>query len=191
MDGGYPEIFSYLQLTVLATLILLVFVRVRQAIYAALAAVFLLALCEDALELHERVGLYLAGLGLPALPFLGARHVGEILHWLMVGSLAFGALAYGFAASAAEDRKIGAVFALLFLLLGFFAGFVDAVHVVLSKSFFASGALFELLEDGFEMLTITLALSAGVLLFRHLDALRRPAPPDDRGQVFSQRRPLR
>ena len=187
-EGGYPEIFNYLQLAVLAWLMLHVFVRTRQAIYASLGAVFLLALGEDALQLHERVGGYAASIDLPTPSFLGADHFGEVLHWLIVGALSVAALVYGFVASSAEDRKIGAIFVLLSFMLGFFAAVVDAAHVVLLGKFFASDFVLGIAEDGGEMLMIAFALSAAVLLYRHLDDLRRP-PWRVRDHDFSFSRP--
>ena len=188
-EGGYPEMFNYLQLAVLAWLMLHVFVRTRQAIYASLGAVSLLALGEDALQLHERVGLYAASIDLPAPSSLGAHHFGEFLQWLVVGALSAGALVYGLVASSAEDRKIGAIFVLLIFMLGFLAAVVDAAHIVLRGKFFASDLVFGISEDGGEMLVIALALSAAVLLDRHLDGLRRPPCGVVGGQEFSLSRP--
>jgi hypothetical protein len=173
-EGGYPEIFNYLQLAVLAWLMLHVFVRTRQAIYAALGVLFLLALGEDALQLHERVGRYAASIDLPAPPSLGAMHFGELLHWLGIGTLSVVALVYGLVASSAEDRKVGAVFVSLIFMLGFFAAVLDATNIVLRDRFFGAGFVLGIAEDGGEMLTIALAVGAAVLLYRHLDQLRQP-----------------
>jgi hypothetical protein len=181
-DHGYPEILSYLQLTVLGWLMLHVYVRTGHVIYASLGIIFLLALAEDALQLHERVGGFAASIDLPAPASLGADHFGEVLHWLVVVAMSASALVYGFIASSAEDRKIGAIFVLLICILGFFAAFLDAVHIILGGKFFASHFILNVAEDGGEMLTIALALSMALLLFRHLDDLRRPPRWSARGQ---------
>ena len=173
-DRGYPETFNYLQLAVLGWLMLYVFVQTRHAIYVSLGIIFLFALGEDALELHERVGDYAASLDLPAPSALDAYHFGQVLYWLAVAAATVPVLIYGLLSGGAEDRKIGAIFVLLIFILGFFAGFVDAVHVVLRGKFFASGFILGVVEDGGEMLTIALAVSVALLLYRHLDDLRRP-----------------
>ena len=105
---------------------------------------------------------------------MGAYHFGQVLHWLVVGAACVALLVYGLSSSGTEDRKIGAIFVLLIFMLGFLAGFFDAVHVVLRGKFFASGLILGVLEDGGEMLTIAFAVSAALLLYRHLDDLRRP-----------------
>jgi hypothetical protein len=175
-DHGYPELFNYMQLAVAAWLLFQVFVRTRQAIYVSLSMIFLLALGEDALRLHEQVGTYALIIDLPAPSFLGAQHFGELLEWFVVGALSVGALVYGFSVSAAEDRKIGIIFVIILVILGFLAALVDALQIVLSERIFGLDFLLELIEDGGEMLMIALALSVTLLLARHPDDLRRPSP---------------
>ena len=85
------------------------------------------------------------------------------------------ALIYGLVASSAEDRKIGAIFVGLVVMLGSFAAVVDAAHVVLLGAFFGADFLLGVIEEGGEMLVAALALSSALLLFRHLEELRRPA----------------
>jgi hypothetical protein len=190
-DRGYPEIVSYLQLAVLGWLMLHVFVRTQNVIYATLGIIFLFALADDALQLHERVGKFAESVDLPAPAAFGATHFGEVLHWSVVGAMSVAVLVYGFVASSAEDRKIGAIFVLLIFMLGFFAAFLDAVHIILGGRFFASNFIMDVAEDGGEMLTIALALSMGLLLYRHLDDLRRPPRRSVRGRPpsSSQSRP--
>ena len=84
-------------------------------------------------------------------------------------------LILGFIVSSGEDRKIGALFLVFIATLGFFAAFVDLVHVVVGGTFFASNMILGVIEEGGEMLTSALALAASLLLCRHLDGLRRSA----------------
>jgi hypothetical protein len=172
-DLGYPEMLCYFQLAVLGGLMLHVFVQTRHVIYASLGIIFLFALGDDALQLHERVGLYAASIDLPAPSPFNAYHFGQVLHWLVIGAACVALLVYGLLSSGAEDRKIGAIFVLLIFMLGFFSGFMDAVYVVLRGKFFASHFILGVVEEGGEMLTIGIAVSAALLLHRHLDDLRR------------------
>lgn len=92
------------------------------------------------------------------------------------------ALICGLAASSAEDRKNGAVFFLLVVMLGLFAAVVDAANFVLRGVFLGADFIMGIIEDGGEMLMVALALSAALLLFRHLEELRRPARRGARSQ---------
>lgn len=173
-EGGYPEMLNYLQLAVLAGLLLQIFVRTRQPVYASLGAVFLLALADDALRLHERMGSYVPSMGISGPAGLGAQQFGELLYFAAVGLAMIAVLAHGFAASAAEDRKLGGIFVVWIGMLGFCAVLVDVMYAVLGE---LTGArfIFAIAEDGGEMLAAALALSTAVLLFRHLDDLRLPS----------------
>jgi hypothetical protein len=173
-EGGYPEMFNYFQLAVLVGLLLRIFVRTRQPVYASLGVIFLLALADDALQLHERMGSYASSMGISAPADLGAQQFGELLYFAVVGLAMAAVLAYGFVTSDAEDRKLGGIFAAWMCLLGFCAVLVDVVYVILSE-LTGAGFIFAIAEDGGEMLAAGLALSTAVLLFRHLDNLRRPS----------------
>lgn len=174
-EGGYPEMFNYLQIGALVWLMLHIFLRVRQPIYASLGIIFVIALADDALELHEQIGGYAESIGLPAPSFLGAQHFGELLHWLAMGALFIAVLVYGFVRSGGEDRKIGGVFVFWIFVLGFSAAVLDAAHEIFHRSFPGADLILGVAEDGGEMLTVALALSTALLLFRQLDDLRWPA----------------
>jgi hypothetical protein len=171
-EGGYPEMLNYLQLAALVGLLLHIFVRTRQPIYASLGLVFLLALADDALRLHERAGNYASSMGISALAGLGAQQFGELLYFALVGLAMVAVLVVGIVNSAAEDRKIGGIFAVWIGMLGFCAVVVDVLYVFLSE-WTGAGFIFAIAEDGGEMLAAALALSTAVLLVRHLDDLRR------------------
>lgn len=85
------------------------------------------------------------------------------------------ALIYGLVASSTEDRKIGAIFLVLVVMLGSFVAVVDAARVVLREAFFGADFILGMVEDGGEMLMVALTLSAALLLFRHLADLHRPS----------------
>jgi hypothetical protein len=150
-EGGYPEMFNYLQLAVLVGLLLHIFVRTRQPIYASLGLVFLLALADDSLRLHERMGSFASSMGISAPAGLGAQQFGELLYFAVVGLAMIAVLAYGFVTSDAEDRKLGGIFAAWIGMLGFCAVLVDVLYVILSE-WTGAGFIFAIAEDGGEML---------------------------------------
>jgi hypothetical protein len=174
-EGGYPEMFNYLQLAVLIWLLLDIFVRTRQRIYAALGVVFLFALAEDTLEIHERMGNYARIIDIPAPAALGAHHFGELFYFAVIGSTFIAVLICGLLSSDAEDRKLGGLFAVFIGMLGFCAAVLDAVNIILSGTFPGARLIFDIAEDGGEMLAVGMALSAALLLSRHLENLRRPS----------------
>jgi hypothetical protein len=137
-------------------------------------AIFLLALADDTLKLHERMGSYAHSMGISAPAGLGAHDVDELLDFAVVGLGIIAVLVYGLVTSDAEDRKLGGIFAAWIAMLGFCAALVDVIYVLLSANLRRGGFIFAIAEDGGEMLAAGLALSTAVLLFRHLDHLRRP-----------------
>lgn len=178
VDGSYPEICNYVQLLLIAFLIFVILIETRQAIYASLTIIFLLALGEDALRIHESVSQYADGLELWSPASLSIYHFSQFFHWCVVGMIVAGLLVYGFVRSDTEDRKIGALFILVVFILGAFSVLVDSVQAVVTD-LFADARLMRgpigIVEDGGEMLTIALALGLALLLARHRVTLRRPA----------------
>jgi hypothetical protein len=180
-EAGYAELFNYLKLFVAACLVGWIFLVTRQAVYAALCAVFLVALGEDVVQLHERVGGLAkdAGLTPRRAPEAGAA-LAEMVHWSVIGLVLAAVLWASLAASRVQDRRIGLVLLVPLVALGFFAALVDAVHALLAPGAFPGlGTLLTLVEDGGELLSVAVALAGALLLHRHLDRLRglSPAPP--------------
>jgi hypothetical protein len=177
-EAGYAELFNYLQLAATACLIGGTFLRTRQAVYAALSAVFLVALGDDAAQLHERAGRLLArDAGLALLHGPGGDDLAQAAYWSAVGLVLAAVLLAGLAASRGEDRRIGLVLSAPVAALGLFAGFVDALHPLLaSRAFPGSDMLLTLVEDGGELLSAAVALAAALLLHRHPDRLRGLSP---------------
>jgi hypothetical protein len=167
-DGTLAEWFNYLQTIMCVTLLLGVYRATRQPVYAAWAMVFSIVVADDSLMLHERASHYFVGaLGIPALPGLRPHESGELLAWAMIGIVLVGILWWGFARSGRSARIAGAVLALAFAALIFFAIGLDILHVAFAQTGTALYALFAVLEDGGEMLSIGLACALALLLYRH------------------------
>jgi hypothetical protein len=80
---------------------------------------------------------------------LVGQQFGQLLYFAAVGVAMTAVLAYGFATSDPEDRKLGGIFAVWIGMLGFCAGLVDVIYVVLSE-LTGAGFIFAIAEDGGE-----------------------------------------
>jgi hypothetical protein len=167
-DGSIPELFNYLQTTICVGLLLGVFRATRQPVYGAWALIFLFVVLDDSLKIHEKVASdIIATFVLPALPGLRPKDSAEMLVWAMSGSVLLGILWWGFAWSQRGARTAGAVLALNFSVLVFFAIGIDMIHVAFSNTSAVAFVLLPILEDGGEMLSIGLACALALLLYRH------------------------
>lgn len=167
MEWGYAEIFNYLQTLALVGLLAAIAMRIRQSLYLCWAAVFVLIAVDDALAIHQQFGSLLAAV-VPLAPGLGLRpaDLGEVAAWAGGAAGLILLLAFGFRRATPEHREIGWYFAWLFGLLLFFGFGVDMLHSLLNGTFFASSLVFELIEDGGEMVSISLACALAFAVWR-------------------------
>jgi hypothetical protein len=174
-NTGLAQLFSSSQTMLLIGLLLWLGAHTRTALYPALAAVFLFVLLDDALALNQLLGAPLVrALALVDRPRLEAQSVAEMMVYGAVALPLLGLLAAGFQRAPAEHRRAGARFVVLLALLAFFATVMDLVHLAFIKSFFGSRLLLEVIEEGGEMVTLSLALLLALSLCRQLPG--RPAP---------------
>lgn len=186
IDRALPEIISFMQALLAAALLFALSVRSRRPLLAWLALVFAAVASDDILSYHEVAGEALvAALDLPALPGLRKIDSGELLAWALLGIPLAALLAHGFATSEAKARSLAYLFLATLLLLAVFAVGVDMVHIALTSDavglpaaladvlgitpdLATKGMHFVLMtvEDGCEMLAITLAATLALLAWR-------------------------
>lgn len=166
-DGGLPEIFGYVQIAATVLLLMAMARRTGRAMYAALGGVFLVILADDALMIHENLGDVIAtGLHLPWLAGLRPQDFGELATdgglFLVLGAL----FVYGIRRSDRDDIDVALLFAAIVGVIAFFGIVVDMllveVYYGLSRRF---GRLLIVLEDGGELIGMTLALIVAVTLY--------------------------
>ncbi len=155
-DGGYPEFFQYLKFLIICTVLFLTMVRTKNYSFIFWILLFFLLFLDDAFSFHEGMGEVFAGMfDLPSFAGLRPVDIGELLYYISVGGAlgAVGLLCYHYGNVFFKNASID--LGLLFGILLFFAVFMDVAHGMLAFHKFL-GYLFVLLEDGGEMVALSL-----------------------------------
>ncbi|MAT95945.1 MAG: hypothetical protein CL608_02160 [Anaerolineaceae bacterium] len=159
VDGGYGEWFQYLKYTVLIVLMAGLFRRQRGPLYLFWTALFAYFLLDDALRLHEQVGLWLAETAdLPALLTLRPRDLGEMSFSGVSGLFFLTALVLAYQHSDLAARRFTQKLLLALAALIFFGIGVDMVQVMTEELVEPYQFLRELLivlEEGGEMMAVS------------------------------------
>jgi hypothetical protein len=164
-DRGYAEIFDYLKFACVAAVLARLWQQHRQPIYLALALVFLAALADDLFQIHELGGRWLlVEVGRDTPLGIHVRDVGEIATWALLGAVAVAGLRLAWLASRPADNRVGLLFIGCLVLLALFGIGVDLLHA-LAPSRRLDG-LFGIVEDGGEMLVLSLAVALAVFVAR-------------------------
>ena len=162
-DGGYAEIFCYLKSIVITFSLLICYFRERAPVFLALSFAFVVIMLDDSLQIHERFGIRLmAALALEPLAGLRARDLGELMVWLALGIVVVTPLAISFLRSDELGRNIALIFLGLLAVLIFCAIGVGMLHVALGGLFRGADHLWALLEDGGEMVMLSVIAAAAV-----------------------------
>jgi hypothetical protein len=170
-DRSYAEVLGYLKMTFVVSALILIRGKRQRPIYLALILIFTVALLDDALRLHERLGQGIAdALALESFAGRMSPQVGELIVWTILGAFLLASARAGFVRSPQEDRSNGLLLMGAFAVLILFAVVVDLAHVVVTREFRFRGAdlLFTVIEDGGEQIVLTLTCSLAVLIDREL-----------------------
>ncbi len=164
---GFAQLFSSAQTLLLIGLLAQLARQTREILYLAFGAIFLLVLVDDAFAVNQAIGgLVVPALGLVDLPRVKAESLGEMMVYALVALPLLGMVAAACVKGAPEHRAAGIGFLLLLALLAFFATVMDLVHLAFINSFYASQLVLEVIEEGGEMLTQSLALMLALTLLR-------------------------
>lgn len=170
-NTGFAQAFNSAQTLLLIALLLGLARRTREVLYLSLAVVFVLVLLDDALAINQLLGSPLVrALGLVDHPRLLAQSLAEMLVYGALAVPVLALLGLGWLHASPAQRRAGAAFVLLLALLAFFATVMDLIHLAFIKSFRGSRLVLEVLEEGGEMATLSIALLLAL-------ALTRQAPP--------------
>lgn len=165
VDASYGEAYQYLKELWAALLLALLALRTRQPVYLLWSALFLYLLADDALRFHEQAGLWIAARFELGDAFgLRADDLGELG---FLGGLA-GIIALAFittsSRSSPDAAEASKTFLALLGLIAFFAVAVDMLHSLLRDTGLL-GSFIGMIEDGGEMLAVSLAFWYVYVLF--------------------------
>lgn len=181
-EGGWPELWQQLKALATAVLLVLAALRVRDtAAYGAWAALFAFAALDDGLALHERSGAFMAdALGLSPLGALQGHDLGELLFAVAAGTLLLAAIVCASSRSARHHAVRGWMFLLPLGGLALCGIGLDLLHGLIRYRFAGSNLILTVLEDGGEMLFMSLACALAFAVFA-----RATEMPDDRSAPYA------
>ena len=162
-DDGYAENFQYIKLAAIIGLLGFCAISERSTAVGGWAVIFSILLLDDRLAIHERVGAKLAEwLSFSDMFNLRSIDFGEMMVFATWGIIAVVILAVTYRHNRSTvDKQIFKGLFLSLVGLAVFGGFFDMLHIVVLNSIGLSVLgehLFEILEDGGEMVIVSLAL---------------------------------
>ena len=179
-DNGVAEYAGYAQQAALVVLLLALARATRHLVWAAYAVLFLCALADDSLRLHENKGAWLADrlaahLWFPSDGFLGLRanDLGELLVWGLLAAVPVLAAVLLHRRSDGWNRRASWGMAGLIALYVFFGAVLDQAHVLVLDSWL--GDVLGTLEDGGELLALSAAVVYAVGRLRERSSADAPA----------------
>lgn len=157
-DGSYPEIFQYLKFFWMIVLLASVLIATKSKGYLSWVFIFLYFLLDDALQIHEQMGLVLADAFAINPPLaLRGRDVGELAVFAFFGAVLIPLVVWAYLRGSRAFRDATKDLMILLAAFVFFVVFLDVVHAAVDLGSFFNRAL-ALVEDGGEMLVASLML---------------------------------
>ena len=153
-DRGHSEVFQYIKEYWIAIVLFVMCWRTREGIYGAWALLFAYLLCDDALLIHERVGLAWQSMFAPTLG-LRARDFGELAFSGSMGLGFLALIAFFHLRCSSSAKSVSRTMAVLLGVLVFFGVVVDMVHVAAYPVIRG----LTVVEDGGEMVTMSVLAS--------------------------------
>jgi hypothetical protein len=155
-DGGLAEFYQYMKQLWLALCLLTAFLRRRHLVLLAWSGFFGFLLLDDALQLHERGGLFLGRrFGFPAIAGLRPEDFGELIVAGAVGGSLLLVLAIAWWRDREPTWRLSRDLLILTAALAACGVLLDSVHVV---AYFRAPLLSDplaFIEDGGELLIVS------------------------------------
>lgn len=178
-DRGFAGIWGFGKAAVAAWLVYQVFRRTQLSVYLAWAVTFVTIGLDDLMEIHENLGLKVArAVDLPEVAGLRGQDLGELLVWAGLGVPLLLAIAWTLRSADRRGRYDSVAFFLLIGILVFFAAGLDALHMSGSDDVTTMWdvTVTGVLEDGGELMGLTLLLTTATAARRSRGATARSAP---------------
>lgn len=160
VDKGYSEIYQYIKEYWIAILLLILAVKRKHLIYFSWSLMFFYLLLDDSAQIHENIGGYIVKqYDIQPLFGLRAQDLGELGVSLFFGGVLFSFILISYFFSNSLEKKISKHLFILVMVLAFFGVIVDMLHMALLPFLEMWGnAIFGLIEDGGEMIIISIIL---------------------------------
>jgi hypothetical protein len=156
-ESGMAAQYQYIKQVWLSVCLALALLQTRRTAFFGWGLIFAFLLLDDILMIHERSGRLLAGtLGFPALFGLRPQDLGEVVMAAAIGCVAIALVVVVYHRGEEQSRQLSTDLMLLLVALAVFGVFFDVLHTL---AFFRAPALaqaFSLIEDGGEMLVVSL-----------------------------------
>jgi len=167
-DGSLAETFNHGVAFVAAFLLLALALQTRSRAFVFLTVLYGFIWLDDSARYHERVGEKLGrALDIQTRFGLGAQEYGELLAWAMAGAVLAVVLLWAWAGRRRGDVGVLLAFLGCFVLL-FLCGVVgDVVHKWVPEGL---NILFQVIEDGGEMIAVGLSAALAFGILRHVEA---------------------
>lgn len=157
-DRGYAEAYQYVKYFWILILFVYIIKRTKCINYISWIVVFIYFLCDDSIQIHEKLGGYIATKFHFIPPFhLRLQDYGELVVYASVGTLLLIILAWAYFRGSQIFRKISMDLAVLMVALVFFGVFLDMAEVGVNAGWFVEQSL-GIIEDGGEMVVISVTL---------------------------------
>ena len=161
-DQGFPEVYQYIKWFWIITLLALISIARRSVSYGAWCLFFTYLLLDDALEMHENLGVLITGHLAMTPPFgLRVQDLGELVVAGIMGVVVLLLVYWGYRYGSKAFRTISIDMLLLIMGLAFFGVIVDTVHVMAHMSSdigWKVSAILAVIEDGGEMIVVSIIL---------------------------------
>lgn len=170
-DRAYPERFQYLKILSIVLLMLLVQKRTGMTGFSAWAFLFSYLLIDDAFQVHELCGAYVAtNLGLSPAIGLRAQDFGELIVSMSAAVFFLGLITTPYFRGAGAFRQVSNHLLLFLLALAFFGVLIDLLHVAINLGWKVT-FLLGVVEDGGEMVTMTVTAWYALMIYVQLGNL--------------------
>jgi hypothetical protein len=154
--NGLASIYQYIKQIWLSGCLALAFLQTRDKVFVGWTLLFTGLLLDDALELHEQVGATLAAsLNFPAVLGLRPEDLGEISVAAAIGCVALALVVVTYRRGGSEAKELSADLLCLLGALAVFGVFFDSLHTITYFKAPSITEFFALIEDGGEMLVIS------------------------------------
>lgn len=159
-DSGLAEQYQYIKHIWVAACFAILFLRQRAFTFAGWSLFFAYLFVDDALQVHESMGTVLSdAFGFEPMFGLRAKDFGEIAVAATVGVAACVFAWLTFRRGREASRNVSADVLCLLVALGLFGVFFDTLHTITYFRLPAVSPVFALIEDGGEMLVVSLTVA--------------------------------